>query len=327
MSRMLPRSILITGSFRSGSTWVGRMIASHPRVAYLAEPLNVRQPPSPVRHFLPYVTRANEPAFRAYLRGLLSFRDPALYQIAGPAWHRWPRRLGRSLRCRWHRLRRYRPLLKDPTAFFAADWLATAFDVQVVVLIRHPAAFASSLKRLRWHFDFNDFLAQPELMRDVLWPFEDAIHRAALSPPEPIDQAILLWRIFQAQAVRYEQAHPEWLFVRHEDLSSRPEAEFGQLFTKLSLRLTRKTRAILDEHTRAGNPREAAEGVVHELHRDSRANVWSWAERLTADEVARVRRGTEDIASYFYSRADWQPPARRQHSTPPAPRPAVGEAV
>ena len=48
MAPTLPRPILVTGSFRSGSTWVGRMIASHPRIAYVSEPLNERRPPLPV---------------------------------------------------------------------------------------------------------------------------------------------------------------------------------------------------------------------------------------------------------------------------------------
>ena len=265
MSRTLPRSILVTGSFRSGSTWLGRMIASHPRLAYLSEPLNVRQPPSPVRHFLPYVTPDNEAAFREYLHGLLTFRDPALYQVTEPTWKRWPRRLGRRLRCRWHRLCRSRPLVKDPTAFFAADWLAATFGMRVIILIRHPAAFASSLKRLHWHFDFNDFLAQPELMRDVLWPFEDAIHQRGAQPAGTNRSGDPALAHLHAQAIRYEQA------IRSGFLSATRTCRAGRKRSshnsspRLGLRLSRKTRTILERHTRTGNPREAGAGVVHEL--------------------------------------------------------------
>src|SRR5439155_664004 len=46
------------------------------------------------------------------------------------------------------RLRAARPLLKDPIAAFSASWLARTFGMATVVVVRHPGAFASSLKRL-----------------------------------------------------------------------------------------------------------------------------------------------------------------------------------
>ena len=39
---------------------------------------------------------------------------------------------------------------------------------------------------------------------------------------------------------------------------------------------------------------------------DSAANVRNWQHRLTADEVRRVRIGTEDVAHHFYADADWE---------------------
>src|SRR5262245_50878268 len=67
------RGILITGSHRSGTTWVGRMIASHPRVVYLSEPFNREQALLPVRHWFHLVTEQDSADFRAHLRRLLTF--------------------------------------------------------------------------------------------------------------------------------------------------------------------------------------------------------------------------------------------------------------
>ena len=39
-----------------------------------------------------------------------------------------------------------RVVMKDPLAFFSAEWLMQNFGMTVVVLIRHPAAFVASLK-------------------------------------------------------------------------------------------------------------------------------------------------------------------------------------
>jgi hypothetical protein len=109
--------------------------------------------------------------------------------------------------------------MKDPIALFSAPWLARTFNADVVVLIRHPAAVVSSLVRLDWIFYFPYLLEQPELMRDWLAPFAEEIRRFAASPQPLLEQGILLWRIMHHVIFRYQQEHPEWIFLRHEDLS------------------------------------------------------------------------------------------------------------
>jgi len=98
----------------------------------------------------------------------LTFRDAALYQIKGGGAWSFVRRTGRTVRSWKRRLAGERPLLKDPIAFFSAEWLARTYGADVVVLIRHPAGFAGSLKRMGSSFDFNDFLGQPDLLRASL---------------------------------------------------------------------------------------------------------------------------------------------------------------
>jgi hypothetical protein len=318
MTAAAPRPILVTGPHRSGTTWVGRMIASHPGVAYLAEPFNVRRPPSPVCHFFHHVTPAEESAFRTYLGRLLTFRDPAPYQVRSPWPWCLPLRAARTVRCWWRRLCGCRPLVKDPTAFFSAAWLARAFAADVVVLMRHPAAFASSLKRLNAHFDFHALLAQPELLRaHGLEEFADEIRACARRPPDLIGQAALLWQVFAAAVLRYRREHPDWVFLRHEDLSADPVASFARLLPRLGLRLTPGVRRTLEEHTSPDNPREAPPGVAHQLRRDSRANIWSWKARLRPEEVERLRRETEGLARLFYADADWDGDGRQRAQAAP----------
>ena len=162
------RPILVTGPHRSGTTWVGRMITSHPGIAYLSEPFNVRVPPSPVRYFFQHVTAADEPAFRAYLAPLLAFQDSARYQIGEHGL--WPtiRRGGRTMRTWWHRQSQQHPLLKDPIAFFAAEWLAATFRA------RHSGPGPSS-RRLR-----EQLAAARQCLR-----FQRFRQPARVNPPPP----------------------------------------------------------------------------------------------------------------------------------------------
>jgi Sulfotransferase family len=301
------RAILVTGSIRSGSTWVGKMLGTHPRIYYVSEPFNTDRPRCPAKYRFHYVTAADEEEFRRYLRPHLEFRYP-LWDVLRDRNHPEGRLrvLLRSVKHLYRRLRGHRPLLKDPHALFSAGWLARNYPLDVVVLIRHPAAFVSSMKRLGWEFCFNHLLRQKELLADLLSPYEADMHRLILTPHSGLDEAVLLWRVVHGVIRRFRVEHPDWTFVRHEDLSLSPVKEYRRLFDRLRLTMTPAVSSAILEHTSKENPSEAAPGVVHQLKRDSKANVWNWRHRLTANEVLRIRRATEDIASHFYADADWE---------------------
>jgi hypothetical protein len=308
MSSKPARPILVTGSHRSGSTWVGRMIASHPRVGYIEEPFNAKlRPSSPVDHMWHHVTDADAAAYIAYLSGPLGFQHSWWRDVCDRP---HPRRLvGATLRAlaawrrRWDRSR---PLMKDPMAIFSAEWLADTFDMDVIVLIRHPLAFASSLKRLGWTFPFHHLTMQPRLLEDFeLEPYRDEMDRLYRTSTDAVEHAILLWRIFHLVIRQYQRRHPDWSFLRHEDLSLRPVEEFQKLFARLGLDWHRRVRKTIAEHTSEQNVAEAPDRKIHELKRDSKANIWNWTHRLLPEEVARVRKGTEDLAQLFYPEPDW----------------------
>jgi hypothetical protein len=264
----------------------------------------------PSKHWFHHITDADAAQFLDYLQKPLAFRQPWWEDVernrssgGGPVGT-----MLLHLECLRRRLRGYRMLLKDPMALFSAEWLAKHLAADVVVLIRHPAAFVSSLKRLDWQFGLHELLGQPALLDGYLYPFVDDIRRAAATPPDLLDQAILLWRIFHHVIRQYQQTHPEWIFERHEDLSMRPVEGFGGIYDRLGLTWSARIQRRIEEHSSGENPSEAGDKVVHQLKRDSKASIWNWKQRLSPDEVLRVRRGTEDIAGYFYCDADWNLP-------------------
>ena len=72
------RPILVTGAHRSGSTWVGRMIATSPRVTYLHEPFNLKHDMGLCRTqfdcWFTYVCERNESAYQRDLRDTIGLR-------------------------------------------------------------------------------------------------------------------------------------------------------------------------------------------------------------------------------------------------------------
>lgn len=304
------RPILVTGIHRSGSTWVGQTIAQSSDVIYIAEPFNPTSPPGncdlPREHWFLYVCDENQARFAPAIDRLmrLSYSIGAQWRYDS-SWAGLRTLLGEWRVFRSARRSGKRILFKDPIALFSAAWLARRYRMQVVVLIRHPAAFVASVKRMEWKFDYENLVAQPALLRDQLAPFETQIRDYAKHPPDFIDSAILQWNIAHHVVGLYELQHPDWIFVRHEDLSRNPVPAFEELFPRLDLAFTAEVRRWLENVTASSNPVDAEEGVIHQIVRDSASTRDSWKRKLSADEVKRVRAGVEAIASRYYQDSDW----------------------
>src|SRR5688572_23661618 len=77
MSDPTPVPILVTGTHRSGTTWVGKMLAADAGTAYISEPLNVLHRPGvfrpKVKYWYQYICDDNEKEFLPGFRALLEF--------------------------------------------------------------------------------------------------------------------------------------------------------------------------------------------------------------------------------------------------------------
>lgn len=306
MEHMKKPPILVTGSHRSGSTWVGKMLALSPSVAYVHEPFNPCHPRHICRAEFPlwfqYICDENQSKFAGAVEDCLHFRRYWSKELpTANSTGDVIRLLRSSARAAEVRFLRKRPLVKDPIAVFSAEWLARRFNVETVVLIRHPAAFAGSLKAAGWSHPFSHFLEQPLLMQHHLTSFRRAIEEFAKRDRDVVDQAILLWNLVHYMILGYRRNHPEWLYVRHEDISRAPVEEFRRLYAKLGLSFSVRIRKAIAGFCTHDSP----EGNTDPLKRDSRANILGWKERLTSEEIKRVRDGTREIADEFYGDEDW----------------------
>jgi hypothetical protein len=300
--------ILVTGAHRSGTTWVGKMLAFAPGIGLIHEPFNPDIPAGTAggifhRHF-EYVCAENEEPYVAHLERTIRFSYDLRSQVASIRSLRGVARTGVGLASfTANRVRRARPLLKDPTAFFSSEWLAARFGAQVVILVRHPAAFASSLVRLDWRHDFRTFLDQPLLLRDHLARFEPELRDLAGREHDVVDQAILLWRLIYSTAATFRERHPEWTFARHEDLSLDPLGGLGSISARVGVDLTDRARSRIEEYTGTTNPDELTSS--HGIRLNSRTSLGSWRRRLTPEQIDRVHAGTADVAPAFYGDDDW----------------------
>jgi len=296
--------ILVTGSNRSGTTWLGKLLAAPAEVTYINELFNLDHPQPGLcaarfPHWFMYLNDDNGRPYVEALGRTLRFKyDWADALSTLPS----PRNVVRAARAlpRTRAPAGSRPLLKDPIAVFSAAWLARTFGMRVVLSVRHPAAFAASLKRLDWTFDFNQLLAQPLLMRDLLEPFGEQLERAAAHPGDIIDQAGLLWTVIYGSV-----GGEDWVTVRQEDLAVEPEAELAALYARLALPWSNSVAERVAAATGEDNPTEAPARRAHTAGRNSRAGLDTWRRRLDPAEITRVRQLTEPVAGRYYSDADW----------------------
>jgi hypothetical protein len=287
------------------------MIAESPEVAYVSEPLNVHHRPGvqrvPTPNWYTYICEENQAEFLPAFRETLQFRYHPWLELkslqSGKDVGRMIRDLSRFVGG-W--VRSARPLLKDPFAIFSAPWFAEVLGCQVVILVRHPLAFVSSLKRLGWDFDFRDLLEQPLLMRDYLEPFRGEMEASLDVPDDIIRQGSLLWRMVYTVVESFRETHPEFLVVRHEDLSSQPEAEFGKLYSSLGLAFSPRIQQALVNSSQSSNPEELSARKVHAVNLDSRANLSNWKKRLMDEEIQRIQLLTMDVAEKFYPEESWK---------------------
>jgi Sulfotransferase family len=299
--------ILVTGAHRSGTTWVGKMLALAPGVAYIHEPFSPRTAPglSPARfdRYFTVVNGENEARYRPGLEQTIHFGYGLGGQLSSLRRPADVARTGRDLvRVQRNRLTGKRPLVKDPIALLSAEWLAESFGMDVVVLIRHPAAFAASLKRLGWKHSFATFI-QDGRVPEVVRPYEAEIREQAERPGEILAQAALLWRLLYNAVDGYRERHPDWAFVRHEDASAEPVATFERLYSTLGLELTPAAREAIVRASAPDNPAELS--TPHAVELDSAASLGRWRADLTAEEVETLRERTRDVWPRFYSDEDW----------------------
>ncbi len=306
--------VLVTGLGRTGTTWVGRMLCLSGELNYIHEPFCFHRFPERWPAKLPndsfYICSDNEADCYPIVADVVRMKYPVLNRLSEI--YRQPNKIERTayftsqyVRSLRARARHTAPLLKDPRIFFAAPWLARRFNVRVVITIRHPAGVVSSMKRLGWRVDFRRWRDQPLLMRDYLGPFAAEIEEQCRQPQDVISQATLLWNMYYSVALKFKEENPSWLFLKHEELAADPSGRFRKVYQQLNLTWDDSVGRTIQEYTKAGNPPEGSPKEIWTVKRDSKATTRIWQERLTRDELRRIRDSVEAISKSYYSDGDW----------------------
>jgi len=158
----------------------------------------------------------------------------------------------------------------------ALEWLASVFDVDVLVLFRHPGNVLASWLSL----DLNDRyvrLDQDPKIRSM-------VDRGELPAPGADAFERLVWQVgvLDLALERSLARQPTWVGRTHEQLCVQPINQFRQLYDELGLEWTPRAEEYLVSNDRPG--------VGFPTQRVSADQADLWKQRLTPAQIATMQQ-------------------------------------
>ncbi|WP_274364312.1 sulfotransferase [Paenibacillus thermotolerans] len=336
----MKRAVLVTGIHRSGTTFIGKVLSFDKRTAYIQEPFNSECGLRVFEREFEYVTIRNrkKEIYDKVFSNILSLKT-ANYKITPfktpkgkvPVKNRFEvikfliknfsmkilpisifKLLFKSRGQFLFYLAKFNPsikrlLIKDPIACLSSKYLHETFNMEIIVTIRHPLGFVSSLKRLGWNFNFRNLLDQHDLLKDHLEEFEEELARINhYKNASIIEQGTLLWLCIYKILFRYAEEHENIIIVKHEDLSNQPVETFRMLYEKLGMNFNEKIERKIIKLTNENNPVKAKNNQTHQLRRDSKKLVKEWKNRLTVEEINHIKSKTYELSKKYYDDQTWE---------------------
>lgn len=255
-------AVLLLGSGRSGTTWVGQLLHDGNAMRDVFEPFHALKTPAlRGRALYPYARPSDRDAeLQAVYGAILAGR------VRGP----WTDRFNRR---RFARKR----LIKDIRMNAMLPWLSERFpSIPRVWLVRHPCAVVESRLALGWDSHLDDYLAQPAFVEDHLDPHVDRVRAAQ---EDPLEAHAVSWCLENLAAWRCrgpKTATP----VFFERLKTNLAAEAERLCVSVGLAPPRR----LERLDRTPSPLRGARSPML----TGADPVTAWRDRLSASQVDRV---------------------------------------
>lgn len=288
--------IFITGTHRSGTTWVAKMLAA-PGLCYVHEPFN------PLKkiwaHPFPYESNnfrnhAIDDVIDRMLRG--GFRVTWMMNNTSLPWMPL-RMLGSPIS---------RIMIKDPLACLLTEYLSNWFSMLPLVLFRHPAGFVSSVTRLKWPSGsyLGDFLKRDDLIADHLEPYRQLMQSHVNR--NDVHSASALYSVLNKVLWNQVQSNPAMRYRRFEDLCRQPLAEFKTIYSEFNLPYTTET-AEMHSQLCFNGPSSIEAYHIHAVERNSAAMADSWKKQLSEADANAVRNVWAQFEVPLYSEPeDWR---------------------
>jgi hypothetical protein len=312
--KCLNKNILVTGAHRSGTTWIGKTIGSSEQAFFIFEPFNKHQ----VNWLLDRKFTVNYPypedlenlnKFNRDYTNLLNRKINHLkntIKVTGFSTLNHHLKIIKDFRNAKRLKSKSHNIIKDPFAVFFIEHLLEHFKVLPIFSIRHPAAFYYSVKKAGWDIDIESFMSQENLMElEHLLKLKKRVLSKGVGNLNYLERQTTIWNFIYAHIYHLKEKHPDFLYLRHEDVSNNPIKYFDQVFKYCGLELTDKIRQNIKKNTSKNNSVELTQPNVQNIKRNSKELVKVWKNKLSKEEIQKIRLETQLVSSKFYKDNDW----------------------
>jgi hypothetical protein len=300
----------VTGTPRSGTTFVGLVLSLPLQVDYIHEPFNplcgIPGMAKWYRYVRPSLDTAEMQRFHALTTTIFSY-DLKLGGVV-PSNDPWSKRVTKRIvgsRGPFYlRLAKLNPfhkaaVIKDPIGCLLSEYLYLYFDVRPVIVIKHPVSFVASLKRVNFWPSLSRLNDQPHLIEDH---FSDDVDFLTREWSDPVLEAAAFWRAVHKVLLAQAGKYPDWQVVIHEQLSQDPITTFRHLYKALELPWHESVRHKISRLTQGSRSAEARRGAVQDFRRNSADIFRMRRESLSLEERKAIFEVVADVALRIYSR-------------------------
>lgn len=303
--------ILITGSHRSGTTWIGSTLAQcTQRSHYVYEPFNPMSPPGitkpRIRSLYEYVDGGKFPEIEEAILNLGAGYFPAFGGGKIPLKDRISL-VKKAIGIALSKPARKRPIIKSSEALLYTSFFTRNLDAHAVITVRHPAAFIVSCERMKWDFNLGHLTAQHEFSEKHLKSVKHFGSCEIPGIPERIVNNTWLWYALHSYIANLEKdiaASNRVHIIRHEDFCENPSDCFFDLFEKLGLTPKIDALEFINRQTE-GEVGRTTSSDQHVLVRNSKKIPKAWQEILSSDTQDWIRNATEPVWREFYGTESW----------------------
>ena len=214
LNHSLDSSLLVSGTPRSGSTWLANLLIEFLRFRLIFEPIALGEGEMQRYEYRYLRTTDPDPYLRSRLESLLTGREPD------------PSARNRQVLARGR-------LVKGVATNLLLGWFRQQFPtVPVVFTVRHPLLVVGSYMKMSWLTPKQPahWLTQEELMADHLEPFRRTIESAVT----PLRRSAVEWCVLNYVPKRAENRQ-DWIQVRYEDLVLEPELTLANIVRQLGI--------------------------------------------------------------------------------------------
>ncbi|MGH9161331.1 MAG: hypothetical protein ACRD2X_15275 [Vicinamibacteraceae bacterium] len=281
--------LLVTGFWRSGTTWLQQCLADALVAKTTFEPL------SPVLSSRARLTESFEladqdhaEAFIPYLDGDDGRYDAMWSYLESVVGGYCQGKFGLMSRKRFLESFRTSLVIKCVRLQFSHRACYERFKLPIVHLRRHPCAVVASMRDVRWHWHFRNVNTMSLLygVRDGREAcFEHCRAAVSRSNGDLISRIAAYWALSEAYVARSLGNIPHSLIVHYEDVVTRPVQAVNSITETLALGEPSRFDATADSPTTEGA--SVDQGTAY--------RVSSWQTRLTPDEVERVYAAVSEI--------------------------------